>query len=297
MGRRGRLKIAWPLAVQVRVLPRAPLVASDDRRIAGSDVQRRRRATIFTDLVGFQQFLQCVAIEQCRALVAELRELQLEAVDLARLSEDLTDAQTSARRHASTISSRRDSRIRWARISLGRSGSESSSASSAQPCRRTPGDLVRAVRLHRVQAYQDPTAQAFRFRPGLQAQFSVVRRPASSMKSSKRGEVLGDATEELDADARFAVALVGRHHALRPRDAADRLERSAVRAAGARPGDAGRESAARSSARRLRPARRWRRSPARRERTGVPSTGRAPARSSRCARAATPGSSDAGVGC
>jgi len=46
----------------------------------------------FSHLFGFQQLLQCVAVEQGGSLISELGEFQFEAVDLSRLSEDLTDA-------------------------------------------------------------------------------------------------------------------------------------------------------------------------------------------------------------
>src|SRR5215831_6109416 len=108
-GRRGRLKIAWPLAVQVRVLPRAPtpVVGSGASGSPGASRKRRpgRRAQrgeaerrsseshAGAHLVRGQQLLERLPPEQRGALVAELGQLELEPEHLARAREDAADAQ------------------------------------------------------------------------------------------------------------------------------------------------------------------------------------------------------------
>src|SRR5262245_12092004 len=109
-GRRGRLKIAWLHAVQVRILPRAPsdegVARSDVRangargcgrtRAAGHRRQEKRLpldgrgANRLLDVGGLEQLLERVPIEQRGALVAVLGQLQLQPEDLARGLEDLS---------------------------------------------------------------------------------------------------------------------------------------------------------------------------------------------------------------
>lgn len=155
MGKRGRLKIAWPLAVQVRVLPRAPfrrvrirshalrvgrrpdaelgdtgtrtrslpVTARPDRPgkepprpfsravggIAGPAWRPRGLRSVrgsragrspvegvgesLADIVGSEQLLERIPIEQRGALIVLIGTLDLDPEDLSRRVEDLSDAQ------------------------------------------------------------------------------------------------------------------------------------------------------------------------------------------------------------
>ena len=77
MGRRGRLKIAWPWAVQVRVLPRVPLRAERFRAfllLAGRELGPLGLCAVegVPDGFGLQKVFEGIAIEQGRSLAMEV---------------------------------------------------------------------------------------------------------------------------------------------------------------------------------------------------------------------------------
>ena len=106
-GKRGRLKIAWPLAVQVRVLPRAPdapkAPASLGRPAAGAGAVDRAERELAqriprprdprAHIVRREQVFEGVPVEQRRAQIALGRPVDLDPKDLLGVKEDLTDSQ------------------------------------------------------------------------------------------------------------------------------------------------------------------------------------------------------------